>query len=254
MQYQVWSIGHYLFMLLPFIMWGLFFYLTKDKPFESKRKLGIIVSIIAILLLALRNIEYLFVKDFTFDYEMVPLQICHFANFVLLYAFYKNDKTFFAFAWLFNLPAAFLSIVFSNGLENYSTILNFRGAAYIFGHALIVALTLFAYSTDFVKLDRFILLKLVKLLIPLYIAAHFVNALFYTLFDQPSNYFYTMRPEKGTPLEWFFEMGTEFTFLGAPFNPVYLILTGLFGGVVILSIYFITVGLESLPKKKVKTS
>ncbi|MFP4287303.1 MAG: hypothetical protein ACLFRI_06340 [Candidatus Izemoplasmataceae bacterium] len=250
MQYEVWSIGHYLFMVLPFLLWGLFYFITKDKPYEYKRSLGIKVSILAVILLLLRNIEYLFVRNFSFDFEMVPLQICHFANFVLLYAFYKNDKTFFAFAWLFNLPAAFLSIVFSNGLENYDTILNFRGLAYILGHALIVALTLYAYSGHFIELNKKVLIKLIKLLIPLYLGAHIINIAFFTLFNQPSNYFYTMRPEAGTPLELFHDMGTNYTLLGAPFNPLYLVLTGLFGGVVILSIFLVTVKLEMVPKKK----
>src|SRR5690554_5755002 len=92
--------------------------------------------------------------NITFNPEILPLQICHFANFVLLIAFLRDSKPMFATAFCFNLPCAFLSIVFANSLENYSTILNFRGIAYIFGHMLIVGITIWALLVVFMKLTK----------------------------------------------------------------------------------------------------
>ncbi len=192
------------------------------------------------IILLLRNIEIWVVKGFAFHYELVPLQICHFANFVLLIAFLKNHKTLFAFAWLFNFPAAFMSIVFANGLENYATILTLRGFAYISGHMLIVALSLFAFSSGFVKLNTKVLTKLYFLLLPLYITAHFVNMFFHFVLNSSSNYFYTVRPESGTPLELFHQLGRSYMIGTFSSNPVYLVLTALFGVLVTLVIYTAT--------------
>lgn len=170
-------------------------------------------------------------------FEIIPFQICHFANFALIYAYWKNDRTFFAFAFALNLPAAYASIIFANGLENYTTLLTYRGVAYIMGHMLIVSLTLFAYWNGFVKLSRRILANLFKRLVPLYIVAHFINNLFLAVLDQRANYFYTLDPEKGTPLEWFHDMGRTYTFGTFETNPFYMILTGLLAAGVILGLY-----------------
>ncbi|MFW5838898.1 MAG: hypothetical protein ACOC1L_04270 [Bacillota bacterium] len=240
MTYTMWSFGHYLFMASPFILWGVLHYLIKDKSYDYKRQFGVWVSLVGVVILLLRNIEIFVVKDFVFHYEIIPLQICHFANFVLLYAFLKDNKTMFAFAWLFNLPAAYMSILFSNGLENYETLLTFRGFAYITGHMLIVSLTLWAFSNGFIKLSKSILIKLFTILLPLYITAHIINVLFSVLFNSSSNYFYTMRPESGTPLELFYTLGNTYMFGSFEINPLYLLLTGLFGFIVILLIYGVT--------------
>lgn len=205
-------------------------------------------------ILLLRNIEIFFVKDFVFHYELIPLQICHFANFVLLYAFLKDNKTMFAFAWLFNLPAAYMSIVFSNGLENYATLLTFRGFAYIAGHMLIVSLTLWAFTNGFITLSKQILVKLTKILIPLYLGAHVVNILFRFILNSNSNYFYTMRPESGTPLELFYTLGKTYKQGAFELNPLYLLLTGIFGFIVIITIYGLTFYLNKDQSTEVKES
>jgi len=238
MTFTMWSTGHALFMLSPFVLWYVLHRYARNKNHDAKRKLGVFLSIAGVVILALRNIEMFIVGGFVFDFELVPLQICHFANFVLLFAFLKRSHRLFAFAWVFNLPAAYLSIVYANSLvNNYDTILNFRGFAYISGHMLIVALTLWAFSNGFVRLDRKILLSLYKLLVPLYLFAHLVNLAFRVFLNSPSNYFYTMRPESGTPLEWFHDWGTTFTAGMIEINPLYLLLTGLFGLVVTMLVY-----------------
>ena len=237
MTFTMWSIGHWLFIASPVIFAYILHFTTKRQSHGQKQRVGILLMGFAVLLLLLRNAEIWINKDFAFHYEIIPLQICHFANFVLLYAFWKNDKTFFAFAFTLNLPAAYASIIFANGLENYETLLTYRGVAYILGHMLIVSMTLYAYWNGFVSLSQRILFRLFKLLVPLYIIAHFINNIFLALLDQRANYFYTLTPEAGTPLEWFYEMGATFTFGSFEINPGYLILTGLLATALIFGLY-----------------
>ncbi len=245
MTFTMWSFGHFIFIISPFLIWLILYVGFKEKSFEEKRRIGVFISILGVLILMLRNIEIFINKNFIFHYEIIPLQICHFANFVLLYAFLKNHKTMFAFAWLFNLPAAYMSIIFANGLENYDSLLTLRGIGYIAGHMLIVGLTFWSFSSGFVLLNKKILVKLFSILIPLYLLAHMVNNLFSILIDSNSNYFYTMRPEAGTPLELFFSLGKTYQIGLFVINPIYLFLTAIFGFIIILIIYLLSYKIQS---------
>ena len=234
MTFQMWSLFHFAFILLPFVSLIVFMYFTKNKTYEQKRKLGIIVSLIGVLLLVLRNAE-IFANE-GWSAELLPLQICHFANFVLLFAFLKDNKPMFALAFALNLPAAFASIVFANGLENYATLICLRGIAYILGHALIVFLTLWAWLSGFVVINKGILSKTILIMLILYISAVVVNNLLVLTGITP-NYFYTLRPENGTPLEIFFKWGTTVKIGFLEFNPVYLFLSAIFGFIVVVIFY-----------------
>jgi hypothetical protein len=140
-------------MLSPFIFAIIMYLFTKNLKAETNRKIGIILSIICIVLLLLRNIEIFIKSGYRIQPEIFPFQICHFANFILLFAFLFKNKTMYTIAFCFNLPFAFLSILFANSLENYQTIINFRGMAYIFGHLLIVGVGLWAYFVDLVQIN-----------------------------------------------------------------------------------------------------
>ncbi len=235
----MWSFGHFFFIASPIILAFLLYFSTRHQTFENKRRIGIIMMVFAVVLLLLRNIEIWINKDFQFHFEIIPLQICHFANFVLLAAYMKNDKMLFAFAFTLNLPAAYASIVFANGLENYETLLTYRGVAYILGHMLIVSMTLFAYANKFVVLKKRIIIKLFKVLVPLYIIAHLINNLFILLFSQRANYFYTIKPEPGTPLETFYDMGRVFSVGTFEINALYMGLTGLLASAMILVLFMV---------------
>ncbi|MDD3477402.1 MAG: YwaF family protein [Candidatus Izemoplasmatales bacterium] len=239
MTFTMWSFGHFIFILSPLVFAFILIYLTKNKTQEEKRKIGLWLSWLAILILVMRNIEIFYKDDFQFDYEIVPLQICHFANFVLLLAFWKNSKPLFAFALLLNLPAAMMSILFANSLENYATILTFRGMAYIFGHLLIVSLAVYAYVTGFVVLNRSIFQKTLKIVAVLYVSSVFINNLFRLVFLQESNFFYTFKPESGTPLEIFFDWGSNLNWGGFMINPIYLVMTAALGFVVMGLVYLL---------------
>lgn len=247
MTFVMWSFWHYFFMLSPFIVLIPLYFYTKNKDTQTLKRIGIGLSTLAIIILLLRNIEIWIRNDFAFDIEMIPLQICHFANFVLLIAFITNKQSWFNFSLLLNLPAAYVSIIFANSLSNYSTIVSFRGFAYIFGHMLLVTIPLWFYLVGFVKLDMKQFIKTLQLVGIFYIVSIFINNLMYVLFNQYSNYFYSLKPESGTPLEIFYSLGSDIYIGTFKFNPIYLLLTGIFGLIVMLLLYIL---LTYLQRKK----
>lgn len=232
----MWSLFHIIFILSPFILAAVLYYLTKNKSDETKYRVGFWLSIYAIVILAARNIEIFILDGYQISSELIPLQICHFANFVLLYAFWKKEQSAFALAFCLNLPAAILSIVYANSLTNYATILNARGYAYIVGHLLIVALTLWALFANLIKLDKKIFIKTVKIMMVLYGVAIVINNLF-KLVNLNANYFYTLTPERGTPLEIFYKLGETYNLGIFEINPTYVILVSLFGIIVVFAFY-----------------
>ena len=87
MKFQLWSFLHYFMMISPFIIAYVLYLLTQKKDMQVKRRVGIFLSAVTVVLLLLRNIEIFIIGNFAFDFEIIPLQICHFANFVLLFCF-----------------------------------------------------------------------------------------------------------------------------------------------------------------------
>jgi uncharacterized membrane protein YwaF len=225
------------------------YFVFRNKTYEEKRKIGVILSIIAIIILILRNIEIYVKNGYVPNEELIPLQICHFANFVLLFAFLKDNKVLFALAFCLNLPAAMMSIIFANGLENYSTLLNFRGMAYLWGHMLIVAMTLWAVASGFVKITKKTLGKTMMLMVFLYVIGLVINNIFNVLFGFHANYFYTLKPENGTPLELFFNWGKMYIIGWFKINPIYMILTSLLGGIIVFGFY----GMYKAVEPKIKS-
>ena len=250
MKFHLWSFLHYFMMISPFIIAYILYIFTKNNDVQSKRRIGIILSIIAVILLILRNIEIFIIGGYAFNFEIIPLQICHFANFVLLFAFYKRNDTAFGLAFLFNLPLAYLSLVFADGLENYASILNFRGQAYIWGHMLIVIITIYAYMIGFVRVDLKKYIAVSKLLTILYILSLFVNNLFRIVLNQRSNYFYAEHPEIGTPLEFFFNLGNVIHVGNFEVNLVYMLVMILFGYFVTFIIYLLSFELPNYLNSK----
>lgn len=238
MTFHMWSIGHYIFIISPFVLTIIFHVLFKHKSYHTKQNIGIALSIFAIIVLFLRNYEIFKNQGYAFDHEILPLQVCHFANFVLLYAFVTDSKPFFGIAALLNIPAAMLSIIFANGLENYATILNFRGGAYIIGHVMIVFIALWAYLNGFVKLDKKVLTKTLGIVFVLFILGIIVNNIIMVTTGRASNYFYATRPQNGTPLETFFNWGKEYD-IGNYFviNPIYVMMLTLVGALMITAMY-----------------
>lgn len=251
MLFHMWSFLHYFMMIGPFVFAFILWKVFKNKEYDTKRKVGLILSWAAVITLIIRNIDVFQVSGFKITEELFPLQVCHFANFVLLYAFYKKSDSAFGFAFLFNLPLAYLSLVFADGLENYSSILNPRGFAYIIGHMLIVITSLYAFSTGFVKLSYRKYVSIAKIIATIFILSIFVNNLFRIVFHLNSNYFYTEHPEYGTPLELFYNMGSKLSFGQFEINIIYMILL-FFAGLIGTFLLFMIVMM--LQKKEIKNT
>lgn len=247
MTFEMWSTFHYIYIVSPFVLLFILLFISKNKSFEQKRVLGIILSTIATILLILRNVEIYLERGF--DAEIIPLQICHLANFIMLFSFVFKNKTLFALSFALNLPAAFMSVIFANSLTNYETILTFRGAAYIFGHMMIVSIILWAFFEGFIEMNKKIFIKSVITILILYIFLHITNNLL-ALLDITPNYFYTLLPEYGTPLEIFYNLGTNYQFGIFTINPVYIGLSALLGLIVLFIFYGLYFLLKPLIRKE----
>lgn len=250
MKFYMWSWLHYFMMISPFVFAYILHRLSKNKSQEQKRKIGIALSILAVLILFSRNMEIFARQDWEFNVELVPYQVCHIANFVLLYAFIKKSDLAFGCAFLFNMIFAYFSLVFADGLENYSSIINFRGQAYIWGHIIIVVISIYAYLEGFVKVDLKKLFKINLILSFFYLLSIVINNLFRIYTGETSNYYYTHHAQSGTPLDIIWNLG-EVVQIGAfEVNIVYVILLGLVGLVIVDSIYLLTFALPKAFKKK----
>lgn len=249
MKFAMWSVFHIIMIIMPIVFTVIMYLSTKKSTYKQKRIIGIVLSIAAIVILLLRNIE-IFVENKEMTPELIPFQICHFANFVLLFAFLRDSKPLFLVSFAFNLPAAILALVFANSLENYHTIINFRGFAYLMGHTLIIFLGLWALIEGFVVIKKKYVLRGFLFLTLLYIISIPVNSLFNFLMpNHSSNYFYSIYPEGGTPLEFIYKFGKEVTFLKIKFNPIYILLTLMLAAVV-YSVFLIMGYLVNIKKRK----
>lgn len=249
MKFYMWSFGHILFILSPFIMAAVLYFLTKKASPKTNRLVGIILSVIAVLLLIARNLEIFVKSGYKIQPEIIPFQICHFANFILLFSFVLNNKTLSTVAFCFNLPFAMLSIIFADSLENYQTILTWRGMAYIFGHMLIVSITLWALLTDQIKITKKSFINSIIMIVCLFVFSVPINNLFNKLMpDFTSNYFYSLEPEGGTPLELYYNWGKEMVIFGLKVNLLYIFLSALLGVVILYVFRLIYNGYYNLKK------
>jgi uncharacterized membrane protein YwaF len=230
MVFQMWSVLHLAYIASPVVLAILLYRWTKHNSMSANRTIGIVLSTLAVLVLVVRNAD-IWIRT-GFSYEIIPLQICHFANFVLLGAFVFRNKALFALSFTLNMPAAYMSIIFANSLSNYSDFLRIRPQAYFWGHLLIVMIALWAVMVKQVRIDMKVLIKTFGLMVILFMSAVVINNLF-TLFGMTPNYFYAMRPEKGTPLEWFYTVTDPIMIGRFLIHPVYWILTGLFAVIIV---------------------
>lgn len=245
MTFEMWSSFHYLFLASPFIFTLILYFLTRRLPKGVNRFIGLVLAIICIALLALRNYEIF--QNRGMHPEIIPAQICHLANFFLLFAFLFNNRTMFTVAFCFNLPFAMFSIIFADGLENYTNILTYQGIAYIAGHALIVGITLWSLLVGFVRIDKRPLFRGAFLVMTMFIASIPLN--YYVMDKFPgsiANYFYSTSPERGTPLEMAYNWGENVSVLGYDVNLIYV---GVLAAVGLL-LYFSLAGIAHLATRK----
>ena len=103
---------------------------------------------------------------------------------------------------------------------------------------LIIGITVWALLVDLIKIDKKTVIKTLKLMVVLHLSAIVINNLL-SLINVNSNYFHTLKPENGTPLEIFFNFGKTHTFGYFEIKFVYLIFTALLGMFVVTVFYML---------------
>lgn len=239
-KFKMWSPFHYFMIIFPFVLALILYFFTKDKAEKTHRRVTVVLSIVMIAVLIMRN-TYIWVNKGGPNPEVFPFQICHFGNFMFLIALLARDKVWGTIAWCLNFPAGLVSVIFADGLEaNYATLINPQAIAYIAGHMLIVTTGLYMLLTGLIRIDRRSLLKMYGLAGLGYVLSVLVNNWFNKHFAHTgvdANYFYSYKPEAGTPLETMFNMGTSYTIAGITFNPVYLLLVAAVAAVLFMVMY-----------------
>ena len=124
--FKMWSAFHFLFILSPFIFTVIFQIAFRKLDQEKKRIAGLVLSVLAVVILLLRNGEIFVKSGYKLDPEIIPLQICHFANFVLLFAFWKKSDVLFALAFCKTYRLPLFRYYFRQFLENYTTLVSFH--------------------------------------------------------------------------------------------------------------------------------
>lgn len=239
--FTMWSSLHYFMIFFPFIFTIILLYLVRNKSEKTKQNVAIILSITMVIILIARSI-FMIVDRNSLNPEAIPFQICHFANFMMLLASLNKNKIFGSIAWCLNFPAGFASVIFADSLTNYKNILNIQGLAYISGHMLIVVVGLYLLFIGIIEIDKKTFIKTCYIVAIMFILSVLVNNLFNVIFAHThtdANYFYSYKPERGTPLETFYNLGETYVFLGIKFNPVYLLFLALLGVFVMFTFYLI---------------
>lgn len=203
MQFQMWSIWHILYMISPFIIFAILYYITKNKSQRVKYISGCVLGVISILILVVRNIDiYLRVG---WDLEVIPLQVCHIGSLIAGLALILKKKWLIITAFCFNLMPAFLAMVFADSLANYDTLLKIRPQTYIWGHILIIVCALYGIFIYKLKLTKKDLLHSFYFVLIMVVCAIICNSLFRFSFDWEPNYFY-LYDYKGTPLKFLYNV------------------------------------------------
>lgn len=247
MTMQLWSPLHFLFIASPFIFAGMLYYFLKGKGRTDLRLAGITVSGISFLLLIYRNL-HIYSNSQVISGDIIPLQICFFANLVLLFAFLFDLELLYGIAFCFSLPQIFFGILFINGLADYGSILSLQGAAYIFGYMLIAGITLWAFSVDLIKISLKTLVGIIGVVAGFFIVSVPMNNLFmkFTPGFLTGNHFGTYTSGNGNDLQTFLNIGHNTTFAGVTVNFAYVGFLIAAGTAVILVSYCIYLGLSLL--------
>ena len=234
-QFQMWGWAHILSILLPAILVVIFHFSMRKKSFQTKRKFGIILCCIMIAILIARNIKVFTVLGFSS--QLIPFQVCHLANFILLFAFIFNNKLLFALAFCFFLPAAIAATLFADALYAYSTIFDLRAQVHIWGHALIVSSIIWALLNGFIMIKFKTALLTVGIVAGIYFFLLVFGNVLMVLGTDQVWYFYVILPEPGTPLEMFFNWGTQYNWGWFYINPIYMLFKFFLAITVIFTFY-----------------
>lgn len=250
MKFAMWTWYHYLYIVSPFIVVTVLYFLLRKRELKTKWIVAVILSVINVAILLARNID-IFINRGVMDAELIPLGPCHFANFIFLIGVITKKQSWYNLAWCLALPFGFLAIIFANSLTNYATMLAIRPMSYIFGHLFLVVSILYIYVIGLTKFDKKSFLKAMFYASVWMVICIATNLIYNTISQGQygnANYMYFVTPEKGTPLSILYNLGTDYPVGNTVINPVYIILLSIVGYV----LFFIMHILHQLSKRRRK--
>ena len=201
MKLELWSFGHILYILSPFIIFIAMYFAMKNRTDKTVKIVGYILGSISIMILIVRNID-IFLRS-GWNVEVIPLQVCHVGSIIAGLALLFKRKWLALTAFCFNMIPAVLAMVFADSLANYDTIFRIRAQAYVWGHILIIVCALYAVLICRPKFTRWDLYKSIGFVGSISLVAILCNSLFRWRLGWEPNYFYLFN-YKGTPLKFLY--------------------------------------------------
>lgn len=202
MKFELWSVWHFLYILSPFILFGVIYFLVNKRSEKAKNYVGMVLGVISVLILIVRNVD-IYLRS-GWDLEVIPLQVCHIGSLVAGFALIFKKKWLIATSFCFHLIPAFLAMVFADSLANYDTLLKIRPQTYIWGHIFIIVCALYGVLVYLPRFTRRDLLYSTVFVGSMSVAAIVCNSAFRALLGWEPNYFYLYN-YKGTPLKFLYE-------------------------------------------------
>ena len=181
MVFELWSLAHFLYLISPFVIFFIIYYLVKNKTEKTKKIVGIILGSISIFILVIRNVD-IYMRE-GWDLEIIPLQVCHIGSVVAGLALIFNKKWLISTSFCFNLIPAFLAMVFADSLTNYDTLLKIRPQTYIWGHIFIIVCALYGILVYLPKLTKKDLIKSIIFVSSMALCAIICNSAFRVMFN-----------------------------------------------------------------------
>ena len=244
MNFKLWSFWHILYMVSPFIIFAVIYYLISKKNDRVKNIFGYVLGGISICILVIRNVD-IFIRS-GWDLEVIPLQVCHIGSLVAGFALIFKKKWLIATSVCFNMIPAFLAMVFADSLVNYDTLLKIRPQTYIWGHIFIIVCALYGLLIYLPKLTKKDLIHSIIFVGCMSLIAIVCNSAFRVLFDWKPNYFYLF-DYKGTPLKFLYNVFPRSTYGWFTINWFYtLTLIVVFVGVFVGLFYLSKIVVEKL--------
>lgn len=201
MKFEMWSIGHLLYLISPFLIFTIIYFLIRNKSSKTKYMVGMILGVFSILILFVRNLD-IYLRS-GLDEEVIPLQVCHIGSLIAGFALVLKKKWLIITSFCFNLLPAFLAMLFADALANYDTILKIRPQTYIWGHIFIIVCALYGMLVYLPRLTKKDLKNSICFVSIMAVIAIVCNSLFRECFDWNPNYFY-LYDYTGTPLKFLY--------------------------------------------------
>ena len=249
MNFELWSLWHILYIVSPFILFLILYFIVKNKSDKTKYMVGAVLGVISVLILIVRNVD-IAIRD-GINEEVIPLQVCHIGSLIAGLALVFKKKWLIITAFCFNTIPALLAMVFADALVNYDTLLKIRPQTYIWGHIFIIVCALYGVFIYLPKLNRKDLKCSIIFVLVMAISAITCNSLFRELFNWEPNYFY-LYDYTGTPLKFLYSVGASSSYGWFTINWFYVISLLLFFLLVFVGLYYIAkkcINKMGLPKK-----